>query len=197
MEIRLYDPIKDEVGWIRCRVLSFLDTAYYDNVLNKKEEYQNPAIELVAIYNNQVVGLLDIEYEKEAKTVCAKGNGLGGMIWHVATHPDYQRLGIGTRLLKKAEEIAKKVGLNYLEAWTRDDEWVNQWYKKNGFDKIHSYLHVYLEGDNEVEKVMRINNQSGLQVIQAFAHYSGSKQEHIKSTFNRIHECNCYKKSLE
>src|SRR5690625_1687329 len=197
MEIRLYDPTKDEIGWLRCRVLSFLDTAYFDNVLNKKEKYQNPAIELVAIYNNQVVGLLDIEYEKEEKTVCTKGNGSGGMIWHIATHPDYQRMGIGTRLLEESEKIAKKEGLDYLEAWTRDDEWVNQWYEKNGFDKVYSYLHVYPEGDNEIKKVMSVNNKSELQIIQAFAHYSGSKQEDIKSKFKRVHECNCYKKNLK
>lgn len=24
---------EDEKGWVRCRVLSFLDSAYYDNIL--------------------------------------------------------------------------------------------------------------------------------------------------------------------
>lgn len=196
MEIRVYHP-NDEIGWIRCRVLSFLDTAYFDNVLNKKEKYQNPAIELVAIHNNQVVGLLDIEYEKEEKTVCTRGNGLGGMIWHIATHPDFQRMGIGTKLLERAERIAEEKGLDYLEAWTRDDEWVNQWYEKSGFDKVYTYLHVYLEGDNEIKTVTRANNESELQVIQAFAHYSGAEKEYIKSKFNRVHECNCYEKKLE
>ena len=197
MEIRFYDPTMDEVGWVRCRVLSFLDTAYFDHVLTEKERYQNPAIELVAIDDHQVVGLLDIEYEKEIETVCTRGNGLGGMIWHIATHPDYQRMGIGTRLLEKAEEIAKKEGLTFLEAWTRDDKWVKQWYEKNGFDKVDSYLHVYLGGNNEVEKVMKINDQSEFQVVEAFAHYSGSKQEHVKAKFKRVHECNCYLKVLK
>lgn len=197
MEIRFYNPAKDEVGWIRCRVLSFLDTAYFDHVLTEKEKYQNPAIELVAIHRNQVVGLLDIEYEKEEKTVCTRGNGLGGMIWHIATHPDYQRMGIGTRLLEKAEEIAKKEGLSFLEAWTRDDEWVKQWYEINRFKKVDSYLHVYLEGNNEIDKVLNINDQSEFQVVHAFAHYSGSKQEHVKSKFDRVHECNCYLKILK
>lgn len=196
MEIRLYNS-KDEVGWVRCRTLSFLDTAYFDNVLNKKETYQNPAIELVAIYDHQVVGLLDIEYEKEEKTVCTKGNGLGGMIWHIATHPDYQRIGIGSRLLEEAEKIAEEVGLDYFEAWTRDDEWVNQWYEKSGFDKVYSYLHVYLEGANEVEKIMGTNHESEFQIIQAFAHYSGSEREYVKGKFNRVHECNCYEKKLK
>lgn len=32
------------------------------------------------------------------------------MIWHIAIHPDYQRKGIGNKLLKKAEKIAKEKG---------------------------------------------------------------------------------------
>jgi len=195
MRIRLYEP-DDEVGWVRCRTLSFLDTAYFDNVLNKKEKYQNPAIELVAIQDGQVIGLLDIEYEREEKTVCTGGHGLGGMIWHMATHPDYQRMGVGTQLLEKAENLAKKENLNYLEAWTRDDEWVNQWYEKSGFDKVYSYMHVYLEGEDETEKVIRPSNESDLQVIQAFAHYTGSKPDSIKSQYKRVHECNCFEKKL-
>lgn len=79
--------------------------------------------------------MLDIEYEQKEKTICTKGEGVGGMIWHIATHPDFQRKGVGTKLLEKAEQIAKEKRLHYLEAWTRDDEWVNQWYVKSGFDR--------------------------------------------------------------
>ena len=173
MEIRQYNP-KDEIGWVRCRVLSFLDTAYFDNVLNKKEDYQNPAIELVAVEEGQIVGLLDIEYDHSEKAICTKGEGLGGMIWHIAIHPDYQRRGIGTKLLEKAEKIAKEKGLDYLEAWTRDDEWVNEWYKKNGFAKVYSYLHLFLEG-KEVEDVVRVDKPN-FKVMQAFIHYSGDEK---------------------
>ena len=82
IEIRSYRK-EDETRWVRCRVLSFLDTAYYDNVLREKEKYENSTIELVAVYENQIVGLIDIEYELEERTVCSGGTGLGGMIWHI------------------------------------------------------------------------------------------------------------------
>ncbi len=75
MIIRDY-KVTDEIGWVRCRTLAFLQTAYFDNVLNKKEHYQNPAIELVAELNGQIVGLIDVEYEKEERTVCSRGEGL-------------------------------------------------------------------------------------------------------------------------
>ncbi|SET50458.1 Ribosomal protein S18 acetylase RimI [Oceanobacillus limi] len=178
MRIREYQST-DEKGWLRCRVLSFLDTAYYDNVLTQKETYENPSIELVTIEDGMVVGLIDIEYEQEERTVCSQGVGLGGMIWHIAVHPDYGRQGIGSELLFAAEEVAKRKGLNRLEAWTRNDEWVNNWYEKNNFHKIDSYLHVYMEGSQELKDSLKSEIPS-LYPVQAFAHYTGKEKDSIK-----------------
>ncbi|GGA74354.1 GNAT family N-acetyltransferase [Ornithinibacillus halotolerans] len=194
MEIREYKS-KDEQGWLRCRVLSFLDTAYYDNVLREKEVYENPAIELVAVEDGNVVGLIDIEYEVEERTVCSRGSGLGGMIWHIAVHPDYRRKGIGTLLLDKAEQLAREKNLNRFEAWTRDDEWVNIWYEKSGFRKVDSYLHVFMEGDEELKGHLK-SEVPHLYPILAFAHYVGEDTETINSKFSRVHECRCYEKKL-
>lgn len=194
MQIRHYNS-KDEAGWLRCRVLSFLDTAYFDNVLKEKETYENPAIELVAVEGSQIVGLLDIEYEIEERTVCSRGNGLGGMIWHVAVHPDFRRRGIGGLLLDEAEKIAQKNDLNRLEAWTRDDDWVTEWYRKNRFEKVDSYLHVFMDGGQEVKGALT-SEISGLKPVQAFAHYTGDEKVEIKSRFKRVHECVCFEKKL-
>lgn len=194
MEIREYKP-SDERGWVRCRVLSFLDTAYFDNVLKEKEKYDNPSIELVAVEEDQIVGLLDIEYEVKEGTVCSRGTGLGGMIWHIAVHPDFRRRGIGTFLLKKAEQLSKEKGLNRLEAWTRDDDWVINWYKKNGFLKVESYLHVYLDGGEELKGNIT-SEVPKLYPVHTFAHYVGDDKENIKAKFKRVHECNCFEKML-
>lgn len=194
MEIRSYQP-EDEQSWVRCRTLAFLDTAYYDNVLRDKEKYEFPAIELVAVEAGQVIGLLDIEYETEERTVCSRGTGLGGMIWHIAVHPDYRRQGIGNQLLIAAETIARDKGLNRLEAWTRDDAWVRSWYERNRFAKVDSYLHVYLEGDDEIRDVVS-SGLPGLSPVHTFAHYTGPDREAVIAKFKRVHECICYEKEL-
>ncbi|WP_231688000.1 GNAT family N-acetyltransferase [Bacillus sp. FJAT-18017] len=193
MEIRKYRQ-EDEVGWVRCRTLSFLDTAYYDNVLKEKEKYENPAIELVAVIENNIVGLLDIEYEIQEGKVCTRGKGVGGMIWHIAVHPDFRRRGIGKKLLFRAEEISKEAGLNYLEAWTRDDEWVNRWYDTNDFDKQESYLQVFIDGA-ELKGVIK-SNIPKLYPVLTFAHYVGEDGDEIKKKYKRTHECFCYEKRL-
>jgi ribosomal protein S18 acetylase RimI-like enzyme len=192
LEIRAYKPT-DEQGWVRCRVLAFLDTAYYDNVLQHKEKYEHPAIELVAVIDGAIVGILDIEYEIKEKTVCSRGTGLGGMIWHIAVHPDYRRKGIASKLLQRGEDIAKEKKLNRLEAWTRDDEWVNLWYKKSGFKQVDSYLHVYLDGNKELSGHIGSEDRH-LIPIHAFAHYVGEERERMKRNFKRVHDCVCYEK---
>lgn len=190
MLIRNYKK-EDEQGWLRCRVLAFLNTAYYDNVLNKKEIYERPSIELVAEIDGIIVGLIDVEYEVEEGTVCSRGNGLGGMIWHIAVHPDYARKGIGENLLKAAEKRAIGLNLNRFEAWTRDDEWVQNWYKKMEFNQVESYYHLYLEGNEMNNRIA--TNVSNLFPISSFAHYVGNDIEQFNDT-TRKHQCVCYGK---
>jgi ribosomal protein S18 acetylase RimI-like enzyme len=73
------------------------------------------------------------------------GEGLGGMIWHIAVHPDYRRKGIASRLLNEAEKVIKEKGNSRIEAWTRDDEWVQKWYVSNGFFKSRFILTRFYE----------------------------------------------------
>ncbi len=91
--------------------------------------------------------------------------------------------GIAWRLLKKVETIALEKGLAYLEAWTRDDPWVLNWYRRNGFTPFLSYLHVFLEGSQEVMNLT--SKLPELQPVQAWAHYTGKNEEMIRSAFQR------------
>ncbi|MFS0876337.1 GNAT family N-acetyltransferase [Solibacillus isronensis] len=192
MIIRNY-RVTDETGWIRCRTLAFLQTVYFDNVLNKKEHYQNPAIELVAELDGQIVGLIDVEFEKEERTVCSRGEGLGGMIWHIAVHPDFSRRGIGQQLLYAAETKAKEMNINRFEAWTRDDLWVQNWYEKMKFKMVDSYYHVYFEGSEMKHKIQ--SNIPNLYLVNTFTHYVGNDIDQFKSN-NRVHKCVCFERSF-
>jgi len=189
MIIREYRE-SDNLGWVRCRVLSFLDTAYFDNVLREKEKYHNPSIELVAEVDGKIVGLLDVEYETERGTVCYYTHELGGVIWHLAVLPEYRSQGIATMLLNKAIDMLKEKDIKRLEAWTRDDKWVNDWYQSRGFTLKETYLHVY--GENNECKEISHSKIKDLFIRNIFAHYTGENKDEIKNKFKRVHECRMY-----
>jgi ribosomal protein S18 acetylase RimI-like enzyme len=192
--VRAYRPA-DEEGWVRCRVLSFLGSAYFDDVRREKERYERPSIELVAEDHDGIVGLIDVECEQARGTVCSDRPGLGGMIWHLAVHPDRQRRGIATALLREAERLAADRGLVRLEAWTRDDEHVQAWYESQGFAPIESYLHVYVELSEGLRDLFPISE--GLRPVKLFAHYTGERRDEVKQRFARVHDCVLYERVLQ
>lgn len=175
---------KYEDSWIRCRTLSFLYTQYYDDILQTKPKIDG--IELICVENNQVIGLLDIEiknaycsYDKHQK---------GAMIETIAVHPEHQSKGIGQKLLEVAEERLKLEGIDYLEAWTREDDSSNQWYIKNGFSQFNSYFHVFTSGD------IKTSNPH-FHPIFTFGHVTDRKQID-ETVVDRIYECRGYVKNL-
>jgi ribosomal protein S18 acetylase RimI-like enzyme len=184
--IRPYQE-QDERGWLICRLLSFFDTAFFDAVERERERYQRDAIELVAEKSGTIVGLLDLECESEG---LAPRPGSGGMIWHLATHPDHQRQGIASALLKEAEERARQRGIVRIEAWTRDDAAAQRWYQRHGFAQIDSYLHVYLERDDLREF------DGELRLVKAFAHYTGDRRQEMRKRYARVHDDVLYEKRL-
>lgn len=177
----------DERGWVVCRVLSFLDTSFFDDVRQTKEHYENPAIELVAERAGEIVGLIDIECEEVPGTVCEARPGLGGMIWHLAVHPDHRRQGVATKLLREAEGHARKRHLVRFEAWTRDDPGTRAWYRSRGFEPVHSYLHVYVELHEGLRDRFPIG-EDGLRPVKLFAHYVGDDRDSMRERFSRVHE---------
>jgi ribosomal protein S18 acetylase RimI-like enzyme len=182
--VRSYEPA-DEVGWVRCRVLSFLGSAFRDSVEREKEHYERPAIELVAEADGTIVGLLECETPE-----LADRPGTGGMIWHLAVHPDHQRQGIASALLEEAERRGRASGLERLEAWTRDDVHVQRWYETHGFVLIDGYLHVYPERED-------LRQYDGeFKLVKAFAHYTGDRPEEIRQRYARVHDDVLFEKRL-
>jgi ribosomal protein S18 acetylase RimI-like enzyme len=183
-ELRPYTDA-DEQGWLRCRVLGFLDSAFYDDVRQEKEHYAGPAIELVAVADTQIVGLLDLELDPAAGFLW-NTNRRGGVIWHVAVHPDYRRRGIASSLVERAVAGAREVGLEIVQAWTRDDPCVQQWYEACGFAKRYSYLHVYMQPDEARDEVTL--RSEGLKPVLVFGHYTGDDPEAVRRRFRRVHD---------
>ena len=144
MQIRAYTPA-DELEWLRCRVLSFLDSSYSNDVVTQKETYENESISLVAEESSRIIGLIDIELEKSSGDLCVAGAQRGAVIWHLAVLTEYRRMHVATQLWEAGKALLIGHGIQYCEVWTQEDLAANRWYQANGFRNIReqNWLRCY------------------------------------------------------
>ncbi|MFF0339219.1 GNAT family N-acetyltransferase [Kribbella sp. NPDC004875] len=177
-EIREYQD-SDATSWLRCRVLSFLTTEYFDDVVVTRPSFENPAHRLVAVQDDTVIGLMDVEILADRATIDV-----------LAVHPDHQRRGLAAQLL---EAVLPRLKVGVLDAWTRGDASANAWYQRSGFVENFRYLHVYkswqddetLAAPEGVDKVM-----------SAFMHAPISAEAAMRERFARVHVCRQYVRAL-
>ncbi|MBK0330236.1 GNAT family N-acetyltransferase [Brachybacterium sp. MASK1Z-5] len=177
--VRPYE-LHDEPSWLRCRVLAFLDTCYYDDVW--QERPADPSIQLVAAVpaNNgeggdEIVGILDVEVDGELATIDT-----------IAVHPDHRREGIADALLEVGlRRLPTNVSL--LDAWTREDEPAHAWYRANGFSESDHYLHVY-KGWRESADGWTAPPPLGCPVM-AFCHADLADEAEARARFARVYVC--------
>lgn len=178
--VRPYLPT-DETGWLRCRALAFLETAYFDDVRRAKPAIADPGFELVAVDpDGEVLGVIDVEVEDEAATIET-----------VAVHPDHQGRGVGRALLQEALDRLAAQGVTALDAWTRDDPGTLRWYRSNGFTEGDHYLHVYADYYTDAAEPDRAigERRPGLRPMKAFLHAAMAEEAAVREQFARVHVC--------
>jgi len=177
--VRPYES-SDERSWLRCRVLSFLDSQYYDDVKPHRTDLPDPAIALVAVTPpGTVVGILDIEIDGDAATIDT-----------IATHPDHQGIGVATELLRTALPLLEQASVATLDAWTREDVAANRWYQRNGFVQNYRYMHVHLgDGDDDAG----FTTPDALSTpVTAFAHGKIEDEAEWRARYQRVYVCRQY-----
>ena len=188
--IRPYNS-SDQESWLKCRLVSFHDSAYYDDVYTKKPTFDNPSLELVAEINGEIIGIIDLEKDNKDGSICYCKTGLGAMVWTIAVLPDYRRCGIASQLILKSVDWAKSKDIDFIEAWTRDDKWVLDWYESVGFSRFHSYWHIYFKGDNA--KALFESNDKDISPQSVFAHSNKDPKTLDQNKIDRFYKCSGYK----
>lgn len=173
----------DEADWLRCRVLAFLSTSYFDDVARSKPTYQSPSVELVALRDGALVGLIDVAVAGDAATIET-----------IAVDPDESRSGVGSLLLEEATRLLPRT-VRELDAWTREDTAANNWYLSRGFTERFSYLHVFAASGAEIERAVKSGRQ-GLLPVSGFFHANIEDEDQLRRRFRRVHVCRQYTKAL-
>ena len=188
--IRPYNSL-DQESWLKCRLVSFHDSAYYDDVYTTKPVFDNLSLELVAEINGKIIGILDLEKDNKDGSICYCKSGLGAMVWTIAVLPEYRRFGIASQLILKAVDWVKSKDIDFIEAWTRDDKWVLDWYESIGFARFYSYWHIYFKGDNA--KSLFESNDKDISPQSVFAHSNKDPKTLDQNKIDRFYKCSGYK----
>ena len=179
MHIRDYTPA-DEESWLRCRLLSFLHTNYYDDVVPARPTFTEPSIQLVAVNADLVVGVMDVTIEDTLATIDT-----------VAVHPDHARQGTATALLTEALDRLSAHGADTLDAWTREDAAANAWYRANQFTEETRYIHVHTRGKEETAQAVR-GTTGGQVPLSAFVHAPIDQEAALRAHYKRVYICRRY-----
>ena len=186
MRIRRYLPT-DERSWLRCRLLSFAQTCYYDDVRVARTLDDDIAVALVAVPDepggDEVLGLIDVTVDGTAATIDS-----------IAVHPDAQRRGLASALLDAAlAELPD--GTATIDAWTREDVPANSWYRTRGFVENYRYLHVYKGYDESEDGFATPEGLSG--PVTAFLHADIEWEAQLRARYRRVYVCRQYLRSLD
>jgi ribosomal protein S18 acetylase RimI-like enzyme len=181
MRIRHYLPT-DERSWLRCRLLSFAETCYYDDVFVTRPTGDDLAVALVAVPDepdgDEVLALIDVTVDGAAATIDS-----------IAVHPDAQRAGLATALLDQAL-AALPHGVRTIDAWTREDVAANSWYRTRGFAENYRYLHVYKGYDESADG---FGTPEGLRgPVTAFLHADIDLEAQLRDRYRRVYVCRQY-----
>ena len=168
----------DERGWLICRLLSFYDSDYYDDVKTSKTQFSNPHLAFVAEDGGRIIGLIDVEIDGAAATVDS-----------IAVHPSGQHLGVASALLQHVLD-RMPADVKTLDAWTRETVSANRWYQQSGFRENFRYLHVYLDSEDPGEGFITPPAFSPLQ--SAFLHSSIENEAEMRSRYKRVYVCRQY-----
>ena len=185
--IREYKPT-DQASWLRCRVLSFLGTAYFDDVARAKPVIPAPGFELVAVdEHDTVVGIMDVTVDDGLATIDT-----------VAVHPDHQRRGIGRVLMDQTVTRTRALGPTTLDAWTRDDPDTLRWYRAMGMVDSEHYLHVYANHytDPAEPDLAIAGRRPGLSPKMLFLHAKLADEATLRAEFARVHVCRRFTREL-
>jgi ribosomal protein S18 acetylase RimI-like enzyme len=134
---------RDELAWLDVHAQVMVDSAAWWTVLHKKPVFQQPSIDLVAKWNEKIVGFIVIEIN----SAIDKENHPSGFVWEFGVHRDFRGKGIGKMLIAAAHKEMNSDFNISKSIWYSQEEFAQKYYQKLGMKEIgrHWQFTVYAD----------------------------------------------------
>lgn len=133
--VREYQP-EDEREWMKVHAIIMSISHAWNYSIQERPDYKGyTATRLVAVLDDRIVGLIDVQYENEPGELCFQKDSRGGYVLEFGRLPEYGGAGLGKLLMDAAAVDAKRLGFNRLEYWSQDRR-AQRYYRRLGLKEI-------------------------------------------------------------
>lgn len=153
IKIRTYQ-LNDEKAWIQTHAIIMTESKAWNYAIQHKKIYRFPCIELVATYQNQIIGFLDIEVEDTAGRLTSSTNTRGGMVQEFGRLKQFSGMNIGKKLIDEALPRLIKLGINRVEFWSQDES-AQEYYQNYPMQEIHEFMRFSFEPDDKIRTQLK------------------------------------------
>ena len=141
-----YTPDR-ELEWLDIHASIMVDSVAWWTVLHKKPTYKKPIVDLIALKDNKIIGMIVIEINSNIN----RQDHPAGFVWEFGVHRNERGKGIGKKLIHQAHNVMKeKFNINK-SIWYSQDKFAQKYYMKMGMKEIARHLQFTVYPDRKLE----------------------------------------------
>jgi ribosomal protein S18 acetylase RimI-like enzyme len=114
----------------------------------------SPSTRLVAVQGDELVGLIDVQYDRHLGDICFNKDSLGGYVLEFGRLPEFAGQRLGERLMAAAREDALRLGYHRLEYWSQDRR-AQRFYRRAGLNEIGRHYRFRMKPPAAVTETFR------------------------------------------
>lgn len=136
---------EDREEWLRVHAIIMSISHAWLFAIQERPQYEGYiSTKLVAVHENKIVGLTDVQYERYPGELCWNKDSPGGYVLEFGRLPEYRGMNIGKMLIDATIEDAKKKGFHRLEYWSQDRN-AQRFYRRMKMTEIGRYYRFFFK----------------------------------------------------
>lgn len=148
--VRPYDDT-DEAAWMRVHAIIMSTSHAWNYTIQERPAYEGyESTRLVATHDGQIVGLTDVQYDREPGEICFVKDSRGGYVLEFGRLPEYAGRGVGEALMTATIADAQAKGIHRLEYWTQERR-AQRYYERMGLTEIGRHYRFRFKAPREIE----------------------------------------------
>jgi GNAT superfamily N-acetyltransferase len=153
IDIRPYRD-DDESEWMRVHAVILSISHAWNYTIQERPQYKGyESTRLVAVAEDRIIGLTDVQYDNEPGELCLLKDSRGGYVLEFGRLPEFAGNGVGKLLMDATILDAKKKGFSRLEYWSQERR-AQRYYARLGLKEIGRHYRFRMKPPQEVSETL-------------------------------------------